>query len=248
MAEGVDHQAADVFEGFLGEFALEKLVEAVQRGLRLDDEVAAGQWLDIAVFLDIVLVLDVADDLLQHVLDGHQAGDTAVLVDHQRHVVAGAAKFLEQYVEALGLRHEGDRAQHRAQIEGLVGLLQHHRHQVLGQQDAEYVVGAFANHRIAGVRGLDDHRQELAGRLVGTDADHLRARHHDVACLQVGDLDGALDDGEGLPVEQVVFVGILENLQEFLAVARLMDKGLGDPFQPGPVFTRSIYAHGSFAQ
>lgn len=95
---------------------------------------------------------------------------------------------------------------------------------------------------------LDDHRQELARCLVGADGDHLRARHHDVAGLQVGDLDGALDDGQGLPVEQVVLVGILEDLQEFLAVARLMDKGLGDPFQPGPVFTRSIYAHGSFAQ
>src|SRR5690606_3486072 len=93
-----------------------------------------------------------------------------------------------------------------------------------------------------------DHRQEFAGCLVGADADHLRARHHDVAHLQVGDLDGALDDGEGLAVQQVVVVGVVENHQQFVTVARLVAKGLGDPFQPGPVFTRSVYAHGSFAQ
>ena len=38
----------------------------------------------------VVLVCDLADDLLQHVLDGDQAGDCAVLVDEQRHVVAVA--------------------------------------------------------------------------------------------------------------------------------------------------------------
>ena len=64
------------------------------------------------------------------------------------------------------------------------------------------------------MRGSDDGGEEFAWRLVGLDADHLRPRHHDVAYLQVGDLDGAFDDGQRLVVEQLVLVGLAQDLQQ----------------------------------
>jgi hypothetical protein len=57
------------------------------------------------------------DDLLEHVLDRHQAGHAAVLVDHDRHVVAAGAELAQQHVEALRLGHEHRRAQHLAHVE-----------------------------------------------------------------------------------------------------------------------------------
>ena len=48
----------------------------------------------VLVVVVVVLVVDVADDLLEHVLDGDEAGDAAVFVDDDRHVVAREAEFL----------------------------------------------------------------------------------------------------------------------------------------------------------
>jgi len=39
----------------------------------------------------VVLVVNLADELLDQVLEGDDPGRTAVLVDHQRNVVAGPA-------------------------------------------------------------------------------------------------------------------------------------------------------------
>src|SRR5690606_34405138 len=50
MAECVHHQTADGIELLVGELTVEELVEAVDRGERLDDEITAGQRFDVAVF------------------------------------------------------------------------------------------------------------------------------------------------------------------------------------------------------
>uniref|UniRef100_A0A1I8A2A8 NAD-specific glutamate dehydrogenase n=1 Tax=Steinernema glaseri TaxID=37863 RepID=A0A1I8A2A8_9BILA len=173
-----------------------------------------------------MLVLDVADDLLQHVLDGHQACHAAVFVDDDGHVVVVGAKLAQQHVQALGLGHEGGRAQQVLDVEAVAVLLEDQRQQVLGQQYAKHVVVALADHRVARMRGVDHCRQELARGLRRLDADHLRARHHDVAHLQVGDLDRTFDDGQGLAVEQLVLVRFAQQLEELLAVFRLMGKSL----------------------
>ena len=54
--------------------------------------------------LDVVLVGDLADDLLEDVLDGDQAGGAAVLVDHDHQVRAGGLHLGQQVVDRLGLR------------------------------------------------------------------------------------------------------------------------------------------------
>ena len=244
VAEGIHHQAADGVELAVGELGVEGFVEVLDRGQRLDQEVTGRQRFDVAVFLDIVLVLDVADDLFQHVLDGHQASHAAVFVDHHGHVVVVGAELAQQHVEALGFRHEGGRAQQLLDVERLVAA-EDQRQQVLGQEDADHLVEAFADHRVARVGGVDDRREELLRRVAGLDADHLRARHHDVAHLQVGDLDGALDDGQCLAVEQLVLVGFAQDFQQLLAVSRLMSKSLGQLVEPGLLLVaRSVFAHG----
>src|SRR6185369_6508998 len=63
----------------------ERLADAVDRGVAADAVGAVGQAEDVAlVLVDVELVLDLADDLLQHVFDGDQARYPAELVDHDR--------------------------------------------------------------------------------------------------------------------------------------------------------------------
>ena len=59
----------------------------------------------------VVFVLDLADDGLDQVLDGHQPVDAAVFVDHQRHVDPFTLHLLQQHAD----RHRRRRVQHRAQ-------------------------------------------------------------------------------------------------------------------------------------
>ena len=88
--------------------------------LRLDAVAAAGLGDDVVLaVVEVVLVLDVADDLLQHVLDGDEARDAAVLVDDDRDVVAVGAELAQQHVEALRLGDEHRRPQRVAQVERL---------------------------------------------------------------------------------------------------------------------------------
>ena len=61
------------------------------------------------VGLGVELVLDLADDLLEHVLQGDDPDRLVVLVDHQGQVLAVATQGLQQLVEqnAVGTRHSG---------------------------------------------------------------------------------------------------------------------------------------------
>ena len=59
---------------------------SLHRRARRGDEPELGVGDDVGRLRLVVLVLDIADDLLDQVLDGDEAVGAAVLVDHQRHV------------------------------------------------------------------------------------------------------------------------------------------------------------------
>ncbi len=48
--------------------------------------------------VEIVLVLDLADDLLQYIFNGDQACGATVFVDDNRHMITGFLEFLKQLV------------------------------------------------------------------------------------------------------------------------------------------------------
>ncbi len=76
VADRGGDQAADGVVFVFIEVGAEALVEVLDRGQRVDHELPVGLCRDqgIRVFGVIVLVVDLADDLLQHVLDGDQSG------------------------------------------------------------------------------------------------------------------------------------------------------------------------------
>ena len=137
MPHLVRDEPADGVEFAVRQLHAKSLVDAFDRGIAIDAVAAIGQREDVALVLGAVkLVFDVADDLLEHVLNRDQAGHSAELVDHDGQVVAVATKVSQQIVEPFAFWNENGRAQQGAQIE-LGRALQ--LEQVLGQQDANDV-------------------------------------------------------------------------------------------------------------
>ena len=111
---------------------------------------AVGQPLDLGR-LDVVLVDDLPDDLLEEVLQGHEPGRAAVLVDDDGHVELVLLHLPQQLGHPLLLRHEDRRADelpHRAVAAGRsrTGPAD----DVLQVDEAEDVVGALAVRPAAG--------------------------------------------------------------------------------------------------
>ena len=139
------------------------LVELRDLGQSLDAIVAAVLGDDrVIAFVEIVFILDVADDLLEDVLDRDQAGHAAVFVHDHRDVVAVGAEVAQQHVERLALRDEDRRPQAGADVEVGFGVV---AQQVLREKDADHVVAAAIDDREPGMRSLDNERDPLRRRL-----------------------------------------------------------------------------------
>ena len=98
----------------------------------------------------VELVLDLADELLEHVLERHDPFHVAVLVDDDRHVLVGAAELGQQRAEVLRLGDDVRGPQelldldlrHPALVEGL--------QQVAEVEDADDVLRRLAVDRDSG--------------------------------------------------------------------------------------------------
>ena len=105
VAEQVEDEAADGVPVALGQLGVEQLVDLVDRHARVHPHVAAGERLDRGL-LHVVLVDDLAHQLLDQVLERDQAGGAAVLVDDDGHVELLRLHLAHQLGDALGLGHE----------------------------------------------------------------------------------------------------------------------------------------------
>ena len=111
------HEPADrvVLLGVLElEVEVEQLEQLVDVGPAVDARLVVGQALDHRL-LDVVLVLDLADDLLEQVLDRHEARRAAVLVEHDRDVDLAPLELVEQVVDRHRLGDEDRRPQELAE-------------------------------------------------------------------------------------------------------------------------------------
>ena len=147
-AELLHDQARHGVELVVRQFGLEVFVEFVDGRLAAHDVLAFAVLADVHVLVDVVLVVDVADDLLDHVFDGHEAGDAAVFVGDDGHVHARAAELAQQHVEPLGFRHEHRGPHEFLDVERrLVGRLRREAQQILGEQDADDLLAVLVHHR-----------------------------------------------------------------------------------------------------
>ena len=98
-AEQLVHEPADGRHVFAVEVVPEQLRQLVDRQAARHPESSAVLLLDRRL-LDVVLVADLADDLLENVLDRDDAGGAAELVDDDGDVRAARLKVAELLVDA----------------------------------------------------------------------------------------------------------------------------------------------------
>ena len=218
MAETMHHEAADGIEFLIRIIRAEILVEILDRRQRLDGVMRGAVFADRALLLHVMLVLDIADDLLQHILDGDDTGDAAVLVNDDCHVNAVGTEVLEQHIEPLAFRDKHRGPQQFTHIEALLGALYRIDQQILRQQDAHHLVAAVADDRVTRMPGLDDGTQQLLR--VGVTFQHvdLGTGYHDVAHPHVIDLQHALDHRQRIGIEQVPLLRDAQQFDQLFAV------------------------------
>ena len=112
--------------------------------------------------LAVVLVGDLADDLLDDVLDGDQPGGAAVLVDDDREVVLVALHLAQQVVDRLALGHEVHGPHHLGDgmPAGLGGGVEP-AGDVLEVEQAAHVVAVLADDRDPREAGPQEQRHRL---------------------------------------------------------------------------------------
>ena len=138
-----------------------------------------------------MLVADVADDLLEQVLERDDTGRAAVLVDYDGHADAVAAHLADQVLDGLALGNEARLAQDRAQIRiGLLSCAQ----QVAHRYDAGDLVDRLFVDRIAAVPMLREQIECAVQTVVGIESDHARTRRHHLVHANLAQVHHVRDD------------------------------------------------------
>ena len=93
-------------------------VDTLNGGVPAHTVGSVGQTKNVAIVLgNVELVLDLTDDLLQHILNCHQTCYPTKLINHDGQVVSIAPKLSQQVIKAFGFRNEYCRPQQSANIE-----------------------------------------------------------------------------------------------------------------------------------
>jgi hypothetical protein len=138
----------------------------------------------------VVLVPNLADELLDEVLQRHDAGRAAVLVDHQREVPPFLLHLEEQRVDLARFRHDEHRTDQGA-VELALVRLRGHAQQVLGVEEPGDVIDVREEQRDARVAALRHHALELGGCGRHRGGGDVGARHHGGARIGVPESDRA---------------------------------------------------------
>ena len=145
MPRVIQDEAADRVARIAAELNTQRRIEVLDTGSRLDAVAPAPIDLDVVRrFVKVVFVLDIADNLLEHVLDRNQAADPRVFINDDRHVIMRDAKLAQQDIEALRFGNKYRRVQPVVQIDAFP---RRHAQQVLGDEDAEHIIAATLDDR-----------------------------------------------------------------------------------------------------
>ena len=164
-----------------------------------------------------MLVGDVADDLLHHVLEGHDAGVAAVLVQDDGHLEPVAAQQGEQRVEPQAVGDDG-RLDHDVLDAGGRALVDGQRDRVLDVDGADHGV-LVVEDREAGQAGLAGQLDDGAGPVPLLDGRGAHPRRHDLPGGAGAELDAALHELGGLGVQGALVGGALHEGGELLGAA-----------------------------
>ena len=225
LAELAHHQPADrvvvLVIGQLDAGGVLDLVGAEQPG----EAPAAVAPLTGAGAEPVVLVGDVADDLLDDVLERDDTGVAAVLVEHDRHLEAVTTQQGQQRVEPQAVGDHG-RLDHDVPDPRGRALVERQRDRVLDVDGADDGV-LCVEHREPGQAGLPGQLDDGGGAVGLVDGRGAHPRGHDLPCGAGAELDAALHQLGGLGVQGALVGGTLDQGGELLGAARRAELLLG---------------------
>ena len=166
----------------------EHALELGEGDAALDPELVLGDHLDRRDLVGVALVLDLAHDLLENVLQRDDAGRAAELVDHDREMARAPLEVAQLAVERLALGHEGGGADERLPGRAVAAA---GGQDVLGVDHARDRVGMAVVDQQPGVLGAPERRGDLlaVGRRV--DGDDVDAGRHHLGHGRVGQREDA---------------------------------------------------------
>ena len=142
---------------------------------------------------EVELVLDLAHDLLEDVLERDDPVHRAVLVDDDGHVLLLPPEIGEQRGEVLRLRDDVRGPNDRLEPHGRDTEIVHRGEEVADVEHADDLVERVAVDRVARERRVDHGRERILGRHVDGDRDHLRPRHHHRRDLLRGEVEDLVE-------------------------------------------------------
>jgi len=192
-AQGVEDQAGEGVAALGRHFPAGLAVEVTHLDAPERLKAARGHLPDGQQLVAIELVTNLAHQLFEDVFLGDDAErDPELVLDdgemHERVLHVG-----EQLEDQLALRHLQHGAQDAPQVRFAVPF---QLDQVLEMGDAEHAIDRSLVDRDARVALFEHALQQLAGRRVDRERDHLGAWHHDVADRHVGRPRGRGDDAD----------------------------------------------------
>lgn len=182
----------------------------------------------------VVLVANIAEDLLEHIFQGDESGDGSKFVDDQGHVGVIGAKLINQLIERLGFWHDQGFADEAAEAEraGCTAAIVReaafipNADEVLVMNDADDLFGAvLINGQARKFVFRHDAEHVLEFGVDGQRNDAM-ARRHDLTRGVAGELDEALNSVL-FELLQVTFVtaGLNDKLELFGCVAAVRMPG-----------------------
>ena len=146
-----------------------------------------------ARLVGVVLVGDLADDLLEQVFHRDEPGGAAVFVDDDRHVELLGLHLAQELGDAFRLGHEVRGAQALAHRRGALadGAA---RDEILQEHEPDDVVGVLVVRGQPRLAGFDRGRDRFVDGRVAFDRDHVGAGQHHLAHDGVAELEDRVDE------------------------------------------------------
>ena len=158
-----------------------------------------------------MLVPDVAHQLLQDVLHGHDTQGATVLIQHHGQMGLVGLQLTEQIVDALTLMDEQGRRDQF--LQGLVGKTLGGKH-VLGMENAHDLVDALLVNQQTGEAGLLEDLTDLLHGSLDVKALQIHAVGQDILGLLLGEVDGVTEQVALLVVDGALLLNLLHQHEQ----------------------------------
>src|ERR1700722_11332188 len=190
----VNHKPGHGCGFVVGQIPADRAVELTDRGGSIDDDRAIALFAH-ALYRNVVLIANIANDLLDYVLKRDHPLHDAVLINDERGMGLSAQELLELVTQRSRFRDEPrlQREIDNTKLAGISASRDIRPEQVLGVEDADNIVWLPTPERHPGIGRRDHLAHQLLWRQVGVDKPHFGAVNHHVRDGDLGQFQKAAE-------------------------------------------------------